>query len=191
MIFHLMFACWGFIAPFVLHQMRTKAAFRPRAAYAVGAVSGLACGAGLALGGFFQSTTAYIDSGYSFASIGEWLGLAFTGGIVGVVAGLALARLARIWRPAVAVFALLAVVSTAGWIVAAARPEIDCEDNQSFCEQRYGYGLHRMDAPMAAAARTAPRNTNGAVTSSRRFCTVTSFGRSAKTLRSCEASWAL
>ena len=138
MPFHLIFALWGFAAPFALWQMTGKTPYRKGAATAVGAMSGLACGAGLAVGGFFQETTANIHSGYSFASMGTWLELAFLGGVPGLVVGVTLARLARRWRPAVAVFLLLAAVATGGWIISAARPSIDCDVRDDFCAERYG-----------------------------------------------------
>lgn len=138
MFFHLVFGGWGFIAPVLLFQMTRKGPFRGRAASAVGAVSGATCGAGVAMGLFFQSTTANIHSGYSFAAVGEWLSLAAAGGAIGLAVGVVLARQARSWRPAVAVFLLLAVLAAAGWTLAAARPEIDCDDNPTFCAERYG-----------------------------------------------------
>ena len=138
MLFHLMFACWGFAAPVLLWQMTRTGAFHPRGAFTVGVVSGMACGAGVAIGLFFQETTANIDSGYSFSSVGQWLSLAATGGAVGLVLGLLLARLARTWRPAVAAFLLFAIVATVGWVVAASRPVIDCDYNETFCAERYG-----------------------------------------------------
>jgi hypothetical protein len=136
--FHLIFAGWGFVAPVMLRRMTRKGPFRDRAALMVGAVSGAACGAGVALGLFFQSTTASIDSGYSFGAVGRWLTLAATGGAVGLGAGLVLARLARSWRPALALFFVLAVVAAVGWAASAARPEIDCDHNPTFCSERYG-----------------------------------------------------
>lgn len=83
MFFHLVFAGWGFIAPVLLYDMRRKGQFRGRAAVIVGAVSGAACGAGAALGPF-QSTSANIHSGYSFAAVGDWLSTAAMGGGRGV-----------------------------------------------------------------------------------------------------------
>ena len=49
---------------------------------------------------------------------------------------------------------------------------------------RYGYGLQRIDAAIAAAARRAPSAARIQVISVGCFCVATSFGRSANTLRS-------
>lgn len=46
----------------------------------------------------------------------------------------------------------------------------------------YGYGLQRIDAATAAAARRAPSAARIQVTSVGRFCFATSFGRSENTL---------
>lgn len=137
MFFHLVFAGWGFVAPLLLYDMGRKGQFRGRAATIVGVVSGAACGAGVALGLLFQSTSANIHSGYSFAAVWDWLSTAGMGGGVGVLVGAVLARLSRSWRPAVAIFLALSVVAAAGWTLSAARPEIDCDANPTFCADRY------------------------------------------------------
>ena len=137
MFFHLVVAGWGFVAPVLLFQMTGKGPFRGRAASIVGAVSGAACGAGVALGMFFQSTTANIHSGYSFAAIGEWFSIAAAGAAIGLAVGVVLARQARSWRPAAALFLILAFVAAGGWTLSAVRPEIDCDERPTFCAERY------------------------------------------------------
>jgi hypothetical protein len=105
---------------------------------ALGAFTGALSGAGIALGLGFQSTTANIHSGYSFAGVGRWLVLAAGGGVIGAIGGGLLGRQRPGRRSTAFVLLAAAVVSAAGWVIAAARPTIDCDERPSFCEQRYG-----------------------------------------------------
>ena len=104
----------------------------------IGALVGGIAGAGIAIGLFFQPTTANIHSGYSFAGVLEWVVLGFVGGWLGLLAGFLVGRRLPSWRPAFAVLLVLAVLGTTGWIVSGTRTTIDCDSHQDFCEQRYG-----------------------------------------------------
>src|SRR5688572_16692318 len=108
----------------MLIAYRRRGVLDAKAGMLFGPFSGPFCGAGIALGGFFQNTTANIHSGYSFAAVLEWLLLAAGGGVLGLATGIALGSAARGSRRAIAAFVVLTALATTGWIISAARPTI-------------------------------------------------------------------
>ncbi len=135
---HVALAGFGLLGPMLLVYLARQGELQRMVCVVVAGCSGAVSGAGLALGGWFQDTTANIHSGYSFAGVLQWLFLAVAGGIVGAVVGGLLGWWAPVRRRAVVVMVVLAVAAVPGWIVAAARPTIDCDDRPSFCSDRYG-----------------------------------------------------
>lgn len=102
-----------------------------------GGVVGAASGAGLAIGLGHQPTTANIDSGYSFASVAEWLVLAAFGGVPGSLVGLVVGFVVPRAKPVVAVFVVAALIGGVGWVVDGQRDVIDCDEDSSYCSDRY------------------------------------------------------
>ena len=103
----------------------------------LGLVGGAFGGAGVLLGALHQPTTANIHSGYSFAGVFEWLLLCAGGGILGGLVGGLLGASLRTWRAGLVLLLLLGGGGAAGWILSSARPTIDCDERQSYCEDRY------------------------------------------------------
>ncbi len=137
MIFGVLAGAITLVAPVLLVLLDRREELRRPATVVLGVFGGALAGAGLLIGGFHQSTTAYIDSGYSFASVLEWVLLFACGATVGGVMGGALGWHAPRHRVLVAVLLVLAGAGAAGWVLDSARPTIDCEDRRSFCEDRY------------------------------------------------------
>jgi hypothetical protein len=138
MVGGLVLAAVTLVGPALLIALSRREVLDRSAGVFLGAISGAAAGAGALVGMLHQPTTAYIDSGYSFASVLEWILLAAGGGIAGaVIGGLVGRRLPR-WRAGVAVVAVLGVLGSTGWVVDGQRETIDCEDRADFCDRRYG-----------------------------------------------------
>ena len=136
---HLFFAGVGLVGAWQLLRLTRSGTLGKREATFIGLIAGAVCGSGIALGIRFQSTEANIHSGFSFAAAVEWLFLAFVGGVLGLVFGILIARRAVNWRPAATIFLVFALLAATGWVVAAARPTIDCDENFEFCDARYSY----------------------------------------------------
>ena len=138
MIFGVVAAVATLGGPAVLVLLDRRGERRRPATVVLGGFGGALAGAGVLIGAFHQSTTAYIDSGYSFASVVEWVVLAVGGGVAGALVGAALGWIAPGWRGAVVLLVLLGGAGAAGWIVDSSRPTIDCEERPAFCDERYG-----------------------------------------------------
>lgn len=116
--------------------IRQQTATRP-VGVVLGVFAGAAAGAGILLGAIYQPTTANIHSGYSFAGVFEFLVLAFGGGVLGGAVGGAIGWRVMKGRRALAVLVAFAIVGAAGWVVSSSRTTIDCDERESYCEDRY------------------------------------------------------
>jgi hypothetical protein len=137
MTLHLAVIVLGLLTPtaLVLVDLRDGTLNRS-ATFITGGLIGATAGAGVALGLWFQPTTANIESGFAGESIVEWLRLATVGGVLGCAAVLVVLRFMRD-RRAGALLVGLAVVGAAGLGIAGSRATIDCDARPAYCSERY------------------------------------------------------
>lgn len=102
------------------------------------ALLGGPAGAGIALGAWYQPTSANIHSGYAFKDLGDALYCFSLGGVLGMGTGFVLGCLAtkrRCAPGALGVLVALALAGVVGWNATIGRPTIDCDENVDYCAQ--------------------------------------------------------